>query len=75
MELDRQFPPDPRPESWSRAIRDYLFVSDSVHPTAMAHQLTADIAYHTLATSPLTTSFAMPSVGLAGIGAPDETVL
>jgi phospholipase/lecithinase/hemolysin len=47
--------------------QDYLFF-DSVHPTAMAHQLTADIAYHTLATSPLTTSFAMPSVGLAGIG-------
>lgn len=27
--------------------QDYLFF-DSVHPTALAHQLTADIAYHTL---------------------------
>ena len=43
--------------------QDYLFF-DSVHPTALAHQLTADIAYHTL---PVTPSFAMPAVGLAGI--------
>jgi phospholipase/lecithinase/hemolysin len=50
--------------------QDYLFF-DSVHPTALAHQLTADIAYHTL---PVTPSFAMPAVGLAGIGA-HETVL
>ena len=28
-------------------------VLDSVHPTALAHQLTADIAYHTLTTAPL----------------------
>jgi outer membrane lipase/esterase len=47
--------------------QDYLFF-DSVHPTALAHQLTADIAYHTLTPAPLTASFAMPSVGLAGIG-------
>jgi phospholipase/lecithinase/hemolysin len=43
--------------------QDYLFF-DSVHPTAMAHQLTADIAYHTLTTAPATTSLAMSAVGL-----------
>jgi len=32
--------------------QDYLFF-DSVHPTALAHHLTADIAYHTLAAAPL----------------------
>ena len=34
--------------------QDCLFF-DSVHPTALAHQLTADIAYHTL---PVTPNFA-----------------
>jgi phospholipase/lecithinase/hemolysin len=53
--------------------QDYLFF-DSVHPTALAHQLTADIAYHTLTPAPLSTSFAMPAVGLAGIGG-HETAL
>jgi phospholipase/lecithinase/hemolysin len=59
--------------SLSPGYQDYLFF-DSVHPTALAHQLTADIAYHTLTTAPLTTSFAMPAVGLAGIGG-HETAL
>ena len=56
--------------SLNPGYQDYLFF-DTVHPTALAHQLTADIAYHTL---PVTPSFAMPAVGLAGIGA-HETVL
>ena len=56
--------------SLSPDYQNHLFF-DSVHPTALAHQLTADIAYHTL---PVTPSFAMPAVGLAGIGA-HETVL
>jgi phospholipase/lecithinase/hemolysin len=34
----------------------YLFF-DSVHPTALAHQLTADIAYHTLTTAPAVSSW------------------
>jgi phospholipase/lecithinase/hemolysin len=37
--------------------QDYLFF-DSVHPTALAHQLTADIAYHTLTAAPSTASSA-----------------
>jgi phospholipase/lecithinase/hemolysin len=49
--------------SLSPGYQDYLFF-DSVHPTAMAHQLTADIAYHTLTTAPSTTSFAMSAVGI-----------
>jgi outer membrane lipase/esterase len=53
--------------------QDYLFF-DTVHPTALAHQLTADIAYHTLTGAPLTASFAMPAVGFAGIGG-HETAL
>ena len=36
----------------SPGYQNYLFF-DSVHPTALAHQLTADIAYHTLTTAPL----------------------
>jgi phospholipase/lecithinase/hemolysin len=59
--------------SLSPIYQDYLFF-DSVHPTALAHQLTADIAYHTLTTAPLATSVAMPAVGLAGIGG-HETAL
>src|SRR6202042_2793806 len=59
--------------SLSPGYQDYLFF-DSVHPTGLAHQLTADIAYHTLTTAPLTPSFAMPAVGLAGIGG-HETAL
>jgi phospholipase/lecithinase/hemolysin len=59
--------------SLSQGYQDYLFF-DSVHPTALAHQLTADIAYHTLTTAPLATSVAMPAVGLAGICG-HETVL
>ena len=38
--------------SLSPDYQNYLFF-DSVHPTALAHQLTADIAYHTLTTAPL----------------------
>ena len=38
--------------SLSPGYQNYLFF-DSVHPTALAHQLTADIAYHTLTTAPL----------------------
>ena len=53
--------------SLSPGYQDYLFF-DTVHPTALAHQLTADIAYHTLTAAPLTASFAMPAVGLAGVG-------
>jgi phospholipase/lecithinase/hemolysin len=59
--------------SLSPGYQDYLFF-DSVHPTALAHQLTADIAYHTLTAPPLTASLAMPAVGLAGIGG-HETAL
>ena len=33
--------------------QDYLFF-DTIHPTALAHHLTADIAYHTLTAAPLT---------------------
>jgi phospholipase/lecithinase/hemolysin len=33
-----------------QGYQNYLFF-DSVHPTALAHQLTADIAYHTLTTA------------------------
>lgn len=38
--------------SLSLDYQNHLFF-DSVHPTALAHQLTADIAYHTLTTAPL----------------------
>ena len=38
--------------SSSLDYQNHLFF-DSVHPTALAHQLTADIAYHTLTTAPL----------------------
>jgi len=38
--------------SLNPGYQDYLFF-DSVHPTGLAHQLTADIAYHTLTTAPL----------------------
>ena len=38
--------------SLSPGYQDYLFF-DTVHPTALAHQLTAYIAYHTLTTAPL----------------------
>jgi phospholipase/lecithinase/hemolysin len=34
--------------SLNPGYQNYLFF-DSVHPTGLAHQLTADIAYHTLA--------------------------
>ena len=53
--------------------QDYLFF-DTVHPTALAHQLTADIAYHTLTGAPLTASFAMPAVGFVGVGGHETAI-
>ena len=53
--------------------QDYLFF-DTVHPTALAHQLTADIAYHTLTGAPLTASFAMPAVGSVGVGGHETAI-
>src|SRR5271166_2068143 len=41
---------DPNSGTLARGYQDYLFF-DTVHPTALAHRLTADIAYHTLTTA------------------------
>jgi phospholipase/lecithinase/hemolysin len=46
---------DPQSGILHRGYQNYLFF-DSVHPTALAHQLTADIAYHTLTAAPLTST-------------------
>jgi phospholipase/lecithinase/hemolysin len=44
---------DPNSGTLARGYQGYLFF-DSVHPTALAHRLTADIAYNVLAAPPLT---------------------
>jgi phospholipase/lecithinase/hemolysin len=41
---------DPLSGILRRGYQGYLFF-DTVHPTAVAHHLTADIAYHTLTTA------------------------
>ena len=64
---------DPTSGTLAPGANHYLFF-DTVHPTALAHQLTADIAYHTLTAAPLAASFAMPAVGLAGIGGHETAI-
>ena len=64
---------DPTSGTLAPGANHYLFF-DTVHPTALAHHLTADIAYHTLTAAPLTASFTMPAVGLAGIGGHETAI-